>query len=951
MSQPPSGGAAPAATSASAAAAATEARLHPEGSSRKQQRAQSPARPRDNSFRQTAAATRSPLGVGTKLNSVRQQQLQQQQQQQQGTKITGRGASGAGSRGCGGGAEKATPAVPKGAAPGAVQPAPGAEGPPAAILAAVSGRRPGPPEDPPREIESVPSKVGEPPPLGGGGGGGGEGGGAGGGPGDREGGAPQPPPPRVWRGKGVRASQKGSSGGEGVSPVPSTAATSRAPGPGSRNSGSGVAGGGSGGGGSYWKEGCLQSELIQFHLKKERAAAAAAAAQMHTKNGGGGSRSSPVAGAPAICEPLVVPSSSSSSPMAAAAEGPQQSAESSGSGGAMQAAAPPSSQSHPPQLQEQEEMQEEMEKLREENETLKNEIDELRTEMDEMRDTFFEEDACQLQEMRHELERANKNCRILQYRLRKAERKRLRYAQTGEIDGELLRSLEQDLKVAKDVSVRLHHELENVEEKRTTTEDENEKLRQQLIEVEIAKQALQNELEKMKELSLKRRGSKDLPKSEKKAQQTPTEEDNEDLKCQLQFVKEEAALMRKKMAKIDKEKDRFEHELQKYRSFYGDLDSPLPKGEAGGPPSTREAELKLRLRLVEEEANILGRKIVELEVENRGLKAELDDLRGDDFNGSANPLMREQSESLSELRQHLQLVEDETELLRRNVADLEEQNKRITAELNKYKYKSSGHDSSRHHDSAKTEALQEELKAARLQINELSGKVMQLQYENRVLMSNMQRYDLASHLGIRGSPRDSDAESDAGKKESDDDSRPPHRKREGPIGGESDSEEVRNIRSLTPTRSFYPAPGPWPKSFSDRQQMKDIRSEAERLGKTIDRLIADTSTIITEARIYVANGDLFGLMDEEDDGSRIREHELLYRINAQMKAFRKELQTFIDRLEVPKSADDRGAEEPISVSQMFQPIILLILILVLFSSLSYTTIFKLVFLFTLFFVL
>ncbi|XP_033000332.1 protein SOGA3-like isoform X7 [Lacerta agilis] len=597
---------------------------------------------------------------------------------------------------------------------------------------------------------------------------------------------------------------------------------------------------------------------------------------------------------------------------------------------------------------QQQQLQEEMEKLQEENEALKNEIDELRTEMDEMRDSFFEEDACQLQEMRHELERANKNCRILQYRLRKAERKRLRYAQTGEIDGELLRSLEQDLKVAKDVSVRLHHELENVEEKRTTTEDENEKLRQQLIEVEIAKQALQNELDRMKEQSTKRRGSKDLQKSEKKSQQTPTEEDNEDLKCQLQFIKEEATLMRKKLAKIDKEKDRFEHELQKYRSFYGDLDSPLPKGEAGGPPTTRESELKLRLRLVEEEANILGRKIVELEVENRGLKAELDDLRGDDFSGAANPLMGEQNESLSELRQHLQLVEDETELLRRNLADVEEQNKRITAELNKYKYKTGAHDSSRHHDSAKTEALQEELKAARMQINELSGKVMQLQYENRVLMSNMQRYDLASHLGIRGSPRDSDAESDAGKKESDDDSRPPHRKREGPIGGESDSEEVRNIRCLTPTRSFYPAPAGWQKSFTDRQQMKDIRCEAERLGKTIDRLISDTSTIITEARIYVANGDLFGLMDDEDDGSRIREHELLYRINAQMKAFRKELQAFIDTLEVPKSSDDRSTDEPLS---MFQPIILLILILVLFSSLSYATIFKLVFLFTLFFVL
>lgn len=67
--------------------------------------------------------------------------------------------------------------------------------------------------------------------------------------------------------------------------------------------------------------------------------------------------------------------------------------------------------------------------------------------MEEMRDTFYEEDTCQLQEMRRELERANKNCRILQYRLRKAERKRLRYAQTGEIDEELLRCLEQDLKV------------------------------------------------------------------------------------------------------------------------------------------------------------------------------------------------------------------------------------------------------------------------------------------------------------------------------------------------------------------------------------------------------------------------------------------------------------------------------------------------------------------------
>lgn len=50
--------------------------------------------------------------------------------------------------------------------------------------------------------------------------------------------------------------------------------------------------------------------------------------------------------------------------------------------------------------------------------------------------------------------------------------------------------------------MRLHNELENVEEKRTNTEEENDKLRQQLIEVEIAKQAVQNELEKVKEVSV-----------------------------------------------------------------------------------------------------------------------------------------------------------------------------------------------------------------------------------------------------------------------------------------------------------------------------------------------------------------------------------------------------------------------------------------------------------------
>lgn len=153
--------------------------------------------------------------------------------------------------------------------------------------------------------------------------------------------------------------------------------------------------------------------------------------------------------------------------------------------------------------------------------------------------------------------------------------------------------------------------------------------------------------------------------------------------------------MRKKMAKLGKEKDELEQELQKYKSIYGDVDSPLPTGEAGGPPSTREAELKLRLKLVEEEANILGRKIVELEVENRGIKAEMEDmrcqyekecLRRDHISSIPTSPYGDSVESATELRRHLQFVEEEAELLRRSISEIEDHNKQLTNELNKFKF-------------------------------------------------------------------------------------------------------------------------------------------------------------------------------------------------------------------------------------------------------------------------
>ncbi|XP_030588499.1 protein SOGA1 [Archocentrus centrarchus] len=269
----------------------------------------------------------------------------------------------------------------------------------------------------------------------------------------------------------------------------------------------------------------------------------------------------------------------------------------------------------------------EVEDLRSENEYLKDEVEELRCEMLEMRDMFQEEEVYQLQELRLQLEQANKMCRILQYRLRKAERRSIRVAQTGQVDGELVRSLEHDIKVAKSVSLRLYNELEAVQKKNSQLEWENEVLREKTQELEVARQVLQTEVEKARESSLKRKSIRSAASKAEKRLSQQIEDDSADLKCQLHFAKEELALMCKKLTKLVSESEGMREELAKYCSAYGDVDATQSPEGKQSYARAREAEVKVHLKLVEEEATLLSRRIVELEVENRGLRAEMSDLR------------------------------------------------------------------------------------------------------------------------------------------------------------------------------------------------------------------------------------------------------------------------------------------------------------------------------------
>lgn len=130
------------------------------------------------------------------------------------------------------------------------------------------------------------------------------------------------------------------------------------------------------------------------------------------------------------------------------------------------------------------------EEMMEENESLKRETQDFQREIEELQDQYREEELSELRDVQKELESKAKDCRVLQFKLRKAERKceqaeadkshmeeklqDLMAAQgaTEMIDTPKIKELELELRIAKEVSVRLHNELEAAEEKRVKMEEE-----------------------------------------------------------------------------------------------------------------------------------------------------------------------------------------------------------------------------------------------------------------------------------------------------------------------------------------------------------------------------------------------------------------------------------------------------------------------------------------------
>lgn len=85
--------------------------------------------------------------------------------------------------------------------------------------------------------------------------------------------------------------------------------------------------------------------------------------------------------------------------------------------------------------------------------------------------------------------------------------------------------------------------------------------------------------------------------------------------------------MCKKLTKLVSESEAAREELARYHTAFGEIDAIQSHDGRQIYGHGRQAEVKVHLKLVEEEATLLSRRIVELEVENRGLRAEMSDLR------------------------------------------------------------------------------------------------------------------------------------------------------------------------------------------------------------------------------------------------------------------------------------------------------------------------------------
>lgn len=269
-----------------------------------------------------------------------------------------------------------------------------------------------------------------------------------------------------------------------------------------------------------------------------------------------------------------------------------------------------------------------------------------------------EDQADEYTSLKKELEQTTKNCRILSFKLRKSERKS-EELETAKVESEKklqdisggqsmlenlekVKRLEQDLKVANEVAVRLQKEVDEAKAKAQAAEEAASNNRLKVPGKDVIKKKAPTlgsigkipSGERVSRESLTRGGSQDDPVQLLRDLQDSLEREA-DLREQLKFAEEEGEILRRKASRVEDDNESLVMQLKKMATkARGRKLSPsrtrlIPdsslENDEGISEDDDPSELKLLLELSEQEASVLRRKIEDMEVESETVKRKLKD--------------------------------------------------------------------------------------------------------------------------------------------------------------------------------------------------------------------------------------------------------------------------------------------------------------------------------------
>lgn len=291
-------------------------------------------------------------------------------------------------------------------------------------------------------------------------------------------------------------------------------------------------------------------------------------------------------------------------------------------------------------------------------------VEKMKVEMGELYDYFdhFErEEDTLLQQVQRQLNQANRYCKIMHYRVEKA----VKY----KVDKKRIAELEEELKLSRQVAVSLHWELQTVDEKQSKLEKENRELRHKVVVLETEKDVLTSKAAKLQydvdQMSLHAPSHVVSDNSEGCMSSDSTSE----IKRQIQFMDEKETVIIARLVDVQKERDNLKDTLDQYKDAYGELPS------APAPGANRQTDLKLRLKLAEDQSGLLARKVIEMQLENDNMVKLI----------AEKDLVTKEAMKRKPSISDLQFLEDERESLRLALDEMEIENQKLAAELLRYK--------------------------------------------------------------------------------------------------------------------------------------------------------------------------------------------------------------------------------------------------------------------------